>query len=123
MALVVERTEVDVAKQAAARHSSRSAPELLQSTCALVLAGIAVLARLDWHDLKLGRGALETLIASVFFMGQILWLERKEFLGNRALPVTTVMFGVLAAVSGGMALGLQPGALTGSLNYYRASPL
>src|SRR5579871_6336650 len=45
----------------------------------LVLAGVAVLARLDWRDLRLGRGEAETLFSSVFFMGQILWLERKQF--------------------------------------------
>jgi drug/metabolite transporter (DMT)-like permease len=65
---------------------------------ALVLAGVAVLARLDWRDVRLGRGECETLLSSVFFMGQILWLERKEFAGNRALPVTAVMFAVEAAL-------------------------
>jgi len=78
--------------------------------CALVLAGVGVLARLDWHDLKLGRGEIETLVASVFFMGQILWLERPEFSGNRALPVTTVMFAVQAVVAGVMAVALAPRA-------------
>ena len=39
MALVVERPEVDGAKQAESRRPLRSTPELLQSTCALVLAG------------------------------------------------------------------------------------
>ena len=76
--------------------------------CALVLAGVGVLARLDWHNLRLGRGEVETLVASVFFMGQILWLERKEFSGNRMLPVTVVMFGVEAVAAAGMALTLAP---------------
>ena len=60
----------------------------------LVLAGVAVLARLDWHDLRLGRGEAETLFSSVFFMGQVLWLERKEFAGNRVLSMTAAMFAV-----------------------------
>jgi drug/metabolite transporter (DMT)-like permease len=64
----------------------------------LVLAGVAVLARLDWRDLRLGRGETETLIGSVFFMGQILWLERKEFASNRVLPMTAAMFVVGAAI-------------------------
>ena len=86
----------------------RSPPRLVWVCGLLALAGMAVLARLDWRDLKLGRGELETLISSFFFMGQILWLGRGEFVGNRALPVTTIMFGVLAAASGVMAAGLAP---------------
>lgn len=91
-----------------ALRSRRLPPAVVWVSCGLVLAGVAVLARLDWHDLKLGRGELETLICSVFFMGQILWLERKEFSGNRALPVTTVMFAVQAVAAGVMALSLAP---------------
>jgi drug/metabolite transporter (DMT)-like permease len=75
---------------------------------ALVLAGVAVLARLDWRDLRLGRGELETLVCSVFFMAHILWLGRAEFGGNRALPVTVVMFGVEAVLGLAMALGTAP---------------
>src|SRR5690606_32280937 len=51
--------------------------------CALVLAGVAILGRFDWQALRFGRGEWETLLSSVFFMGQILWLERAEFRGNR----------------------------------------
>ena len=39
MALVIERPEADRAKQAVSRRALRSDHELLQSTCALVLAG------------------------------------------------------------------------------------
>lgn len=79
--------------------------------CGLVLAGVAVLAHVDWHDFRLGRGEVETLICSVFFMIQILWLERKEFAGNRMLPVTVVMFTVQAlAAAGLMAVLFRPGA-------------
>ena len=70
----------------------------------LVLAGVAVLARLDWHDLRLGRGEAETLLSSVFFMGQILWLERKEFASNRVLPMTAAMFAVGATIFLALAL-------------------
>lgn len=91
-----------------ALRARRLPPVGVWVSCALVLAGVAVLARLDWQDLKLGRGELETLVSSVFFMGQILWLERKEFSGNRALPVTTIMFAVQAVVSGVMAVTLAP---------------
>ena len=88
---------------------ARRSPSWIVWLCgALALAGMAVLARLDWHDLKLGRGEWETLVSSVFYMGQILWLGRPEFAANRALPVTTLMFVVLAAGSGAMSVALAP---------------
>ncbi|MSU52998.1 MAG: DMT family transporter [Opitutaceae bacterium] len=67
-------------------------------SCALVLAGVAILGRFDWRQLHLGRGEWETLLASVFFMGQILWLEKKEFSANRAFELTLVMFATEALV-------------------------
>ena len=88
---------------------ARRSPGWVVWACGLMaLAGMAVLARLDWRDLRLGRGELETLVSSVFYMGQILWLGRAEFAGNRALPVTTLMFGVIAVGSGAMSLALAP---------------
>lgn len=91
-----------------ALRARRSPPAVVWASCALVLAGVAVLARLDWHHLRLGRGEIETLVSSVFFMGQILWLERREFAGNRMLPVTTVMCALLAA--GFLAMSLATAA-------------
>ena len=67
-------------------------------SCALVLVGVAILGRFDWRQLHLGRGEWETLLASVFFMGQILWLEKKEFSANRAFELTLVMFATEALV-------------------------
>ena len=60
--------------------------------CALVLAGVAILGHFDWHTLRFGRGEWETLLSSIFFMGQILWIERREFAGNRPGSTTLVMF-------------------------------
>jgi drug/metabolite transporter (DMT)-like permease len=60
--------------------------------CALVLAGVAILGRFNWRTFQLGRGECETLVSSVFFMGQILWLERREFAANRPGQITLVMF-------------------------------
>jgi drug/metabolite transporter (DMT)-like permease len=77
----------------------RLPPSTVWYSCALVLAGIAVLARLDWHDFHLGRGEIETLVSSLFFMGQILMLDRIEFVANRPLPVTFLMFVVEGAAS------------------------
>jgi drug/metabolite transporter (DMT)-like permease len=80
--------------------------------CGLVLAGVAILGRFDWRELRLGRGEWETLLCSVFFMGQILILERGEFGGNRADRVTFVMFATQAVVFSSVALVLAPDAAT-----------
>ena len=91
-----------------ALRARRSPPWTVWLCGLMALAGMAVLARLDWRDLRLGRGELETLVSSVFYMGQILWLGRPEFAANRALPVTTLMFAVLAVGSDVMSLALAP---------------
>src|SRR5439155_26219032 len=67
----------------AARDRSWPAAKVFFS-CALVIAGVAVLAGVDWSHFRLGRGELETLAASVLFTGQILWLERPKFAANNA---------------------------------------
>jgi hypothetical protein len=46
-------------------------------------SGVAILGHFDWRTLRFGRGEWETLLCSVFFMGQILWIGKKEFAGNR----------------------------------------
>ena len=71
---------------------------IVWTCCALVLAGVAVLGRFDWAELRFGRGEWETLLSSLFFMGQILTLERKDFAGNRPEKITFVMFATEAAV-------------------------
>ena len=78
--------------------------------CALVLAGVALLGKFDWHALRFGRGEWETLLCSVFFMGQILWLERKEFSGNDSVRLTLVAFSTQAVVFWVAAVSLAPDA-------------
>lgn len=77
---------------------------------ALVLAGVAILGRFDFRAMRFGRGELETLLSSVFFMMQIFLLDRKEFAANRALPVTLVMFTVQAFLFSAMAAAMAPSA-------------
>ncbi len=90
---------------------SRRWPSPVVLTCsALVLAGVAILGRFDFQAMRFGRGELETLLSSVFFMMQIFLLERKEFAENRALPVTLVMFVVQAVLFSAMAAGTAPSA-------------
>lgn len=86
----------------ALRHRRAPAP-FVWLCCAMVLAGAGVLAHLDWHDLRLGRGEIETLVSSVFFMGQILALDGTDMTGNRPLAVTFAMFAVQALI--GIVLG------------------
>lgn len=74
----------------------------------LVLGGVAILSNFNFRELHLGRGELETLISSGFFMWQILVLEDKRYAGNRVLPVTTVMFATEAAIFTVMALATAP---------------
>lgn len=76
---------------------------LVMLCCALVLAGVAVLGRFDFQAMRLGRGEVETLLSSVFFMMQILVLEQKKYAANRALPVTLGMFATEAALFAAMA--------------------
>jgi len=82
----------------ALRHR-RLPPPLTICCVLLVMAGVAVLGRFDWHALRLGRGELETLVSTVFFSAQILWLERPIFRGNDPLRVSLVMFAMIAAVN------------------------
>jgi drug/metabolite transporter (DMT)-like permease len=76
----------------------------------LVLAGVAILGRFNFAEMSLGRGELETLLCSVFFMMQIFLLDGKEYAANRALPVTLVMFAVEAVLFTGLAVGTAPSA-------------
>lgn len=88
-----------------ARHNPGA---LVWFCCLLVLAGVAILGQFDWRELRLGRGEAETLLSSLFFMGQILTLERREFAGNRALPITFVMFATEAVIFSILAVTLAP---------------
>ena len=78
-------------------HERRWPSRTLMVSCAMVLGGVAVLSQFRWRDLHLGRGEWETLLASLFFTGQIIWLNRKEFSGNRSQHTTLVMFASTAA--------------------------
>lgn len=83
----------------------RRAPSAVVWWCVLlVLAGVAILGRFDFHALSLGRGELSTLAGSVFFMGQIFLLDDPRYAGNRALPVSAVMFATVGLLFTGLAL-------------------
>lgn len=69
----------------------------------LVLAGVAMLARLDWQTFRIGRGEAEVLLATVFFSLMLTSLNWPAFAGNRAECTSTMMFliegGLFAAVA------------------------
>jgi drug/metabolite transporter (DMT)-like permease len=73
------------------------APKVFVS-CVLVLSGVAVLAGIDLRSFRLGRGEGETLLASVLFTGQILWLERPCYAWNSVSHFSTVMFLAMSAL-------------------------
>ena len=72
-------------------------PALVVGACGLVLVGMGILSGVDWRTLHLGRGESETVLASFFFAGQIFWLERPVFAGNRTAHATVIMFTTIAA--------------------------
>lgn len=88
----------------------RNPGALIWVCCALVLAGVAILGRFDWQELRFGRGEFETLLCSLFFMGQILTLERSDFADNRPMPLTFVMFVTQAAIFGLLSVVMAPSA-------------
>jgi drug/metabolite transporter (DMT)-like permease len=82
-------------------------------SCVLVMAGVAILGRVDWNRMHLGRGELETLLSSVFFMVQILSIENPAHSATRPEKVTLVWLGLEAAAFGSMTIAAapRPGAL------------
>lgn len=68
----------------------------------LVIVGVSILGDFDWRSLRFGRGEWETMLGSLFFSGQILWLEKKEFAANRPEKISLVMYTTLGVVLTGM---------------------
>lgn len=91
-----------------ALRARRSPPPVVWACAVLVLAGVAILGRFDFRALHLGRGEVETLLSSVFFMLQIFVLEDARYAGNRTLAVTAVMFTTVAVGFSGLALVTAP---------------
>jgi len=79
--------------------SRRWPSAVVVASCLMVMMGVAVLSKIDWQTLRLGRGELETLASSVMFTGQILWLQRRVFARNNANHFSLVMFLVMALCS------------------------
>ena len=91
-----------------ALRNRRNPGPIVWAGCAMVLVGVGILGHFDWQTLHFGRGEWETLLCSLFFMGQILWLEKPEYAGNRPGSVTLAMFSVQAAAYLGLAWATAP---------------
>jgi drug/metabolite transporter (DMT)-like permease len=75
---------------------------------AMVVSGVAILSGIDWNSFKMGRGELETLIGSIIFTAQILWLDRPLFRKNRVEPFTVAMFAMMVLVCAPVTLATRP---------------
>lgn len=91
----------------ACRERKFPRPMVLLSSV-LVLAGVALLSGFHWRDMRLGRGEAETLLATIFFAAQILWLERPVFSGNRSSHASLVMYAVSSLMFLPLALVTAP---------------
>ncbi|PTY01158.1 DMT family transporter [Opitutus sp. ER46] len=91
-------------------HRRRNPGPRVWIACVLVLAGVAILGRFDWQEMRFGRGEWETLLCSLFFMGQILWLERPKYSVNDPARLTFVIFATEAVIFAALALVTMPHA-------------
>ncbi len=83
----------------AALRNRRLPPKRLLVACGMVVGGIAVLTDFNLRTFHLGRGEWETLVGSVIFTGQILWLDRPQFKGANVKHFSLVMFAVITLIS------------------------
>jgi drug/metabolite transporter (DMT)-like permease len=91
-------------------RSRRVPPPVVWVAGVLVLVGAGVLGHFDLRTMHLGRGEIETLASSFFFMGQIFVLADGRYSANRVMPVTLTMFATEAAIFTVLALGAAPRA-------------
>jgi drug/metabolite transporter (DMT)-like permease len=70
--------------------------KIIVSSCGMVVVGVAFLSNFNWREFSLGRGEAESIMASLFFTGQILWLDRPCYENNRSTNTTTIMFVCIA---------------------------
>jgi drug/metabolite transporter (DMT)-like permease len=73
-------------------------PKMVVVSTLMVLGGIAILSEINFRSFHIGRGEWETLLASVGFTAQILWLERPIFARNSPHNFSIVMFVVTALI-------------------------
>lgn len=72
--------------------------------CLLVLAGVAVLAHIDWRTFRIGRGEGEILLATIFFSLLLSSINWPGFATNRAEATSTIMFLLEGLMFAGLSL-------------------
>jgi drug/metabolite transporter (DMT)-like permease len=78
----------------------KTLPSLRLTICVgFVVIGIAKLVGLKWSEFTMGPGESKTLVASLFFTGQILILEFPRYRENRSSQVSLIMFAGNALVA------------------------
>jgi drug/metabolite transporter (DMT)-like permease len=102
-----------------ALRARRAPPLIVILACGMVMAGCVVLSKVDFGKIGFGRGEWETLISALFFTGQILCLERREFHQNDMRRTAAVMFAVKGVLM--LPLVLVGGGL-GTLRVYQSGP-
>lgn len=93
-------------------HTGRWPSVRILPAFVLMLAGVAILAEVDWAALRVGYGEALTLAASLLFAGQVAWLEREDYARTRPLAVTLVMFLAIGIVFLGITLATAPALAT-----------
>ncbi len=83
-------------------------PAVLVS-CVMVFAGVVVLADVDLRGMKMGRGEAETILATLFFSGQILWLERPSYVEADVVRFSLVSFAVMGIAPLPLVFSTAPG--------------
>jgi drug/metabolite transporter (DMT)-like permease len=102
--------------------SRRRFPTVKILACsALVLTGMALLVKLNPFAIRLGRGELETIIASMFYTAQILCLDNPRYAPNRPQSFTTIMLLAMGVFTVPFVLASAPGVHE-SVQIYNSVP-
>jgi drug/metabolite transporter (DMT)-like permease len=81
-----------------ALHRRKFPGAVLAAGSVMALAGMMILSNIDFRAFRIGRGELESILGSLLFTGQILWLERPVYRVNRNAVASFVMFATVAVV-------------------------
>ena len=102
--------------------SHRRFPTMKILACStLVLIGMALLVNLNPLAVRLGRGELETVAASVMYTAQILCIENPKYAANRPQSFTTVMLLAMGVFTVPIVMATAPG-LQESIRIYSSVP-
>ncbi len=93
---------------------------VLVACCGLVVIGMGVLCGVEWGNFRLRHGEWLTVLAAALFTGDILWLDRREFVPANKLRATVVMFATMALILVPVMMWGAPKGADGWWNVYRS---